>query len=78
MVMKISKFRRGAAIKQWGREPTHLKSTFLEILERYEAGGSTVRVSRAPTKRLNAAIALYMPQSVVTYGAQYTDNRSVQ
>ena len=41
-----------------------------------KAGGSTVRVARAPTKRLNTAIALYMPQSVqVTYGAQYTDTQ---
>ena len=41
-----------------------------------KAGGSTVRVARAPTKRLDTAIALYMPQSVqVTYGAQYTDTQ---
>ena len=41
-----------------------------------KAGGSTVRVARKPTKRLNTAIALYMPQSVqVTYGAQYTDTQ---
>ena len=40
------------------------------------SGGSTVRVARKPTKRLNTAIALYMPQSVqVTYGAQYTDTQ---
>jgi len=36
--------------------------------------GSTIRISRAPTKRLSTAIALYMPASVqVTYGAQYQD-----
>ena len=38
------------------------------------AKGSTIRISRAPTKRLSTAIALYMPASVqVTYGAQYQD-----
>ncbi len=36
--------------------------------------GSTIRISRAPTKRLSTAIALYMPASVqVTYGTQYQD-----
>ena len=36
--------------------------------------GSTIRISRAPTKRLSTAIAMYMPASVqVTYGAQYQD-----
>ena len=46
------------------------------LLKGQKAGGSTVRVARAPTKRLNTAIALYMPQSVqVTYGAQYTDTQ---
>ena len=40
------------------------------------AGGSTVRVKRAPTKRLATSIAMYMPQSVqVTYGAQYQDTQ---
>jgi len=38
------------------------------------SGSSTIRVQRAPTKRLKTAIALYMPPSVqVTYGANYTD-----
>ena len=46
------------------------------LLKGQKAGGSTVRVARAPTKRINTAIALYMPQSVqVTYGAQYTDTQ---
>tara|TARA_B100000287_G_scaffold165512_1_gene156115 strand:+ start:322 stop:1590 length:1269 start_codon:yes stop_codon:yes gene_type:complete len=36
--------------------------------------GSTVRIKRAPTKRLSTAIAMYMPSSVqVTYGTQYQD-----
>ena len=35
---------------------------------------TTVAVERAPTKRLDTAIAMYMPASVTTsYGAQYTD-----
>ena len=47
-----------------------------DLLKGQKAGGSTVRVARAPTKRINTAIALYMPQSVqVTYGAQYTDTQ---
>ena len=38
--------------------------------------GSTIRISRAPTKRLSTAIAMYMPASVqVTYGAQYQDTQ---
>ena len=44
------------------------------LREDMAAGGSTVRVKRAPTKRLATSIAMYMPQSVqVTYGAQYQD-----
>ncbi len=40
------------------------------------SGGSTVRVTRKPTKRLATSIAMYMPQSVqVTYGAQYQDTQ---
>ena len=39
-----------------------------------EKSRSTIRVKRAPTKRLNTAIAMYMPATVqVTYGANYTD-----
>ena len=41
---------------------------------RYEAKGSTIRIKRAPTKRLKTQIAMYMPQQVnVTYAANYTD-----
>jgi len=41
---------------------------------RYQAKGSTIRIKRAPTKRLKTQIAMYMPQQVnVTYGANYTD-----
>ena len=44
------------------------------LLRGQASGGSTVRVKRAPTKRLATSIAMYMPQSVqVTYGAQYQD-----
>ena len=40
----------------------------------YQAKGSTIKVQRAPTKRLKTQIAMYMPQQVnVTYGANYTD-----
>ena len=36
--------------------------------------GSTIKIERAPTRRLSTAIAMYMPASVqVTYGTQYTD-----
>ncbi len=46
------------------------------LLKGQAAGGSTVRVKRAPTKRLSTSIAMYMPQSVqVTYGAQYQDTQ---
>ena len=39
-----------------------------------QTSGSTIRVSRRPTKRLKSSIAMYMPSSVqVTYGAQYQD-----
>ena len=40
----------------------------------YQAKGSTIKIKRAPTKRLKTQIAMYMPQQVnVTYGANYTD-----
>ena len=40
----------------------------------YTSKGSTIRIKRAPTKRLKTQIAMYMPQQVnVTYGANYTD-----
>ena len=55
-----------------------IKETLVEktLLKNQAAGGSTVRVTRAPTQRIDTAIALYMPQSVqVTYGAQYTDTQ---
>ena len=40
----------------------------------YIKNRSTVAVKRAPTKRLDTAIAMYMPASVTTgYGANYTD-----
>ena len=40
----------------------------------YQAKGSTIKIRRAPTKRLKTQIAMYMPQQVnVTYGANYTD-----
>ena len=40
------------------------------------AGGSTIRVKRAPTRRLKTSIAMYMPSSVqVTYGANYQDTQ---
>ena len=41
---------------------------------RYQSKGSTIKIKRAPTKRLKTQIAMYMPQQVnVTYGANYTD-----
>ena len=41
---------------------------------RYQAKGSTIKIKRAPTKRLKTQIAMYMPQQVnVTYAANYTD-----
>ena len=41
---------------------------------RYQSKGSTVKIKRAPTKRLKTAIALYMPASVqVSYAANFTD-----
>ena len=41
---------------------------------RYQAKGSTIKIKRAPTKRLQTQIAMYMPQQLnVTYGANYTD-----
>ena len=41
---------------------------------RYQAKGSTIKIKRAPTKRLKTQIAMYMPQQVnVTYGANFTD-----
>ena len=61
-----------------GATETQLKTAQIQrnLRKGQKAGGSTVRVARAPTKRLNTAIALYMPQSVqVTYGAQYTDTQ---
>ena len=40
----------------------------------YQSKGSTIKIKRAPTKRLKTQIAMYMPQQVnVTYGANYTD-----
>ena len=37
-------------------------------------GGKVVRVKRPPTRRLDTAIAMYMPNQVqVTYGAKYND-----
>jgi len=40
----------------------------------YTSKGSTIKIKRAPTKRLKTQIAMYMPQQVnVTYGANYTD-----
>tara|TARA_A100001011_G_scaffold392951_1_gene481670 strand:- start:1712 stop:2962 length:1251 start_codon:yes stop_codon:yes gene_type:complete len=47
-----------------------------KVIDRKEfiAGGSTIRIKRAATKRLKGGIAMYMPSSVqVTYGANYTD-----
>jgi len=39
-----------------------------------KAGGQNIRVKRPATKRLDTAIALYMPQQVqTTYGAKYLD-----
>ena len=36
--------------------------------------GSSIRIDRAPTRRLSTAIAMYMPSSVqVTYGTEYQD-----
>ena len=47
----------------------------LKVVDRgKQTSGSTIRVSRRPTKRLKSSIAMYMPSSVqVTYGAQYQD-----
>ena len=40
----------------------------------YRKNRQTVAIKRAPTKRLDTAIAMFMPASVTTsYGAQYTD-----
>ena len=40
----------------------------------YQSKGSSIKIKRAPTKRLKTQIAMYMPQQVnVTYGANYTD-----
>ena len=40
----------------------------------YQSKGSTIKIKRAPTKRLKTQIAMYMPQQVnVTYGANFTD-----
>ena len=61
-----------------GATETQLKTAQIQrnLRKGQKAGGSTVRVARKPTKRLDTAIALYMPQSVqVTYGAQYTDTQ---
>ncbi len=39
-----------------------------------QEGGQVVRIKRPPTKRLDTAIAMYMPSSVqVTYGTKYDD-----
>ena len=39
-----------------------------------QEGGQVVRIKRPPTKRLDTAIAMYMPNSVqVTYGTKYDD-----
>ena len=39
-------------------------------------GGSTIFLSRKPTKRLKTGIAMFMPANVqVTYGANYTDTQ---
>ena len=39
-----------------------------------KASGSTIRIKRAPTKRLKTGIAMYMPAQVqVAYKAEYTD-----
>ena len=39
-------------------------------------GGSTIRLTRKPTKRLKTGIAMFMPAQVsVTYGANYTDTQ---
>ena len=48
-----------------------------KILAGHMRRGSTVRVKRAPTKRLATSIAMYMcRQSVqVTYGGQYQDTQ---
>ncbi len=40
----------------------------------YQSKGSTIKVKRAPTKRLKTAIALFMPATVQTsYSSNYTD-----
>jgi len=39
-----------------------------------QEGGQVVRIKRPPTKRLDTAIAMYMPASIqVTYGTKYDD-----
>ena len=49
-------------------------SVLTPVDSRYQAKGSTIRIKRAPTKRLKTQIAMYMPQQVnVTYGANFTD-----
>ena len=49
-------------------------SALTPVDSRYQAKGSTIRIKRAPTKRLKTQIAMYMPQQVnVTYGANFTD-----
>jgi len=52
-----------------------LDRTRKELREKpQKEGGQVVRVKRPPTRRLDTAIAMYMPNQVqVTYGAKYND-----
>jgi len=61
--------------KPLGQEFNLLDRTRKELREKpQKEGGQVVRVKRPPTRRLDTAIAMYMPNQVqVTYGAKYND-----
>jgi len=56
------------AASQGGTEGTKLEE------KPEQEGGQVVRIKRPPTRRLDTAIAMYMPSSIqVTYGTKYDD-----
>ena len=62
---KINKYRMNRGAQE---------TTYTVVDGGKRTSGSTIKIERAPTRRLSTAIAMYMPASVqVTYGTQYTD-----
>ena len=71
---KIDAISGGASNPYIGLKEGRIERVATGLDNRYQSKGSTIKIKRAPTKRLKTQIAMYMPQQVnVTYGANFTD-----